>query len=158
MPVCVCACVRKYVLFCSSLGYIFCSYICKVYTVTMYIRTYIYTTLSLPPFPSQLPDHSQVKETEKLLVDYVAEAKRRAMDEKVLATIFDALNSCQVEILPGREFPYSCYYDNQACADVYCGDCGVWHVTKGSCRSCKMADCPPQHATMSGSHLPVGVN
>lgn len=107
---------------------------------------------------SPLPDHSQAKETEKLLVDYVAEAKRRAMDEKVLVRISDALNSCQVEILPGREFPYSCYYDNQTCADMYCGDCGVWHVTKGSCHSYKMADCPPQHATMSGSHLPVGVN
>ena len=79
-----------------------------------------YTILSFPPFllPSPLLDHSQAKETEKLLVDYVAEAKRHAMDEKVLARISDALNSCQVEILPGREFPYSCYYDNQTCADV----------------------------------------
>lgn len=58
-------------------------------------------------------------------MDYVAEAKRRAMDEKVLARISDALNSCQVEILPGGEFPYSCFYANQTCVDMYCCDCGV---------------------------------
>ena len=87
----------------------------KVYTL------YLCTSSSpSPPFllSSPLPDHSQAKETEKLLVDYVAEAKRRAMDEKVLVRISDALNSCQVEILPGREFSHSCYYDNQTCADV----------------------------------------
>ena len=143
----------------SLLGCIFCNFtgLCTVSSLLSVLPS-LPSPLLLTPLP--FPPHSQVKEAEKVVVDYVSEARQRLLDEKVLTQISDTLNSCQVEILPGRVFPYLCFYDNWTFTYVQSTqcDCSVWHVTKGSCRSYKMADCPPQHATMSGSHLPVSVN